>query len=43
MAPKKPSAKAPSVTAADFKIGDIVLTKVKGYPEWPGKVGCLST
>ena len=43
MAPKKASAtstgKAAAPTAADFNTGDIVLTKIKGYPDWPSKVG----
>lgn len=38
MVAKKATAKAAAPTASDFKLGDIVLTKVKGYPEWPGKV-----
>lgn len=42
MAPKKASAtatgKAAAPTAADFNTGDIVLTKIKGYPDWPSKV-----
>lgn len=37
MAVKK-SSKPAVPTAADFKVGDIVLTKLKGFPEWPGKV-----
>ena len=36
MPPKKSA--APALTADDFKIGDTVTAKVKGYPEWPGKV-----
>ncbi|KAK9899145.1 hypothetical protein P389DRAFT_209153 [Cystobasidium minutum MCA 4210] len=38
MVAKKATAKAAAPTASDFKLGDIVLTKVKGYPEWPGKI-----
>lgn len=41
MAPKKsstPSAKPATPTAADFSVGDVVLTKIKGYPDWPSKV-----
>lgn len=38
MAPKKASSKPAPPTAADFNVGDVVLTKVKGYPEWPGKI-----
>ena len=42
MAPKKATAtttKASGPTAADFNVGDVVLTKIKGYPDWPSKVG----
>lgn len=41
MAPKKASstaAKPAAPTAADFSVGDVVLTKIKGYPDWPSKV-----
>ena len=39
--PPKKSSKPAAATAADFNVGDLVLTKVKGYPEWPGKVCTL--
>ncbi|CAM8935457.1 unnamed protein product [Rhodiola kirilowii] len=48
MAPNQRKDKAPSVAAAaaarqNWKVGDLVLAKVKGFPAWPATVcmGCI--
>jgi hypothetical protein len=38
MPPKKATSSKAAEPAHDFKTGETVLCKVKGYPEWPGKV-----
>jgi len=38
MPPKKATSSKAAEPAHDFKTGEIVLCKVKGYPEWPGKI-----
>ena len=38
MAPKKSAKKKAAVEGKEFAVGDIVTVKVKGYPDWPGRV-----
>lgn len=40
MAPKKKDSgsAAPATATHEYAVGDIVLGKVKGYPDWPAQV-----
>lgn len=38
---KKASAAAAAAAAAQWKVGDLVLAKMKGFPAWPAMVPLL--